>query len=251
MRLQLSLVITDGHAIPLDYSRFVQAWIYKIISKSDKAYAKWLHDEGVKITHKNFKFFTFSQIQAKTKAHIDRKLLEIKSPKLQITLSFLLPEAMKNFVKGLFEEQTGFWGDRFNGIDFSVQTVDILPEPEFKTIMLYDCRQPVVVRYVNEEGKRKFAEPRHSEYTRQLCINAKSKYEAFYGETYTDALEFKILKVYKRKERRDQNNRVIVVGWTCEVEVKASVEMQKVIYFSGIGTANGYGCGFGNLKNKL
>jgi len=247
MRLQLTLEIKNGKALPLDYSKFVQAWIYKTISQADLQFSKWLHDEGLKITHKKFKFFTFGQIQTKTKAHLSRKLLEIQSKEMQMTMSFLLPEAMKNFVKGLFAEQTGFWGDQFNGIDFQVKSVDILPEPNFVTTMTYDCRQPVVARYKNEEGKLKFAEPKNEEFIRQLKVNAQSKYEAFYGKVYKEELAFKILKVYKRKERRDGNDNVIAVGWTCEVEVTASVEMQRVVYFGGIGVGNSLGCGFGKI----
>lgn len=248
MRLQLTLQITNGNALPLDYSRFIQAWIYKTIGQADEDFSQWLHNEGLKLTHKKFKFFTYSGISAKTKAHLDRKLLEIKSRQLQVTLSFLLPQAMKNFIKGLFEKQTGFWGDQFNGIDFFVKSVELLPRPEFKQNMVYDCRQPIVARYKNEEGKIKFANPKTEEFKRQLKINAQSKFEAYYDKPYTETFETDLIKVYKRKERRDANNHVLAVGWTCEIQITATPQLQEVLYFGGIGVGNTFGCGFGEIK---
>lgn len=249
MRLQLTLQITNGNALPLDYSRFIQAWIYKTIGQADEDFSQWLHNEGLKLTHKKFKFFTYSGISAKTKAHLDRKLLEIKSRQLQVTLSFLLPQAMKNFIKGLFEKQIGFWGDQFNGIDFYVTSVDLLPAPEFREKMLYDCRQPVVAKYKNEQGQIKFAEPENPEFIRQLCINAKSKYEAYFGKSYDDEIDLKLKKVYKRKERRDANKHVLAVGWTCEIQITASPQLQEMLYFGGIGVGNTFGCGFGGINS--
>lgn len=63
MRFQLILTAKDGGGkLPINYQYPLSAAIYRILSKGDREYARFLHEEGY---GKGYKFFTFSDLRLK------------------------------------------------------------------------------------------------------------------------------------------------------------------------------------------
>lgn len=65
MRFKLTLQIlshTLGRELPINYQYELSAAIYRILSRSDKDYSLWLHENGFIAGGKRFKLFTFSNL---------------------------------------------------------------------------------------------------------------------------------------------------------------------------------------------
>src|SRR5690554_5850875 len=129
MKFKITLTKKDSlhTVIPLNYQYAMSAAIYKILARGDKDYARFLHEKGY---GKGFKLFTFSQLNVPFKiegAQKDRMRLIGNEAHFQI--AFHLPEAMENFVKGLFQNEQIDIADKKSKGSFKVKSVESLPNP--------------------------------------------------------------------------------------------------------------------------
>ena len=156
MRFNLTLNrTTKQRMLPMHYQYYISAWIYKVLQQADKEFAHFLHEKGYgQGGHKLYKLFCFSRLNfGKPKLWNEKKLFEIPAQEIALHISFDVPEAASNFIKGLFMSQEFYLGDKFNGIDFKVSKVEALPEPDFAETMQYRLQTPWVVSYKPEEEK--------------------------------------------------------------------------------------------------
>jgi CRISPR-associated endoribonuclease Cas6 len=101
MNFKITLHSNESNpCIPTNYQYPLSAALYRVIAKGDAHYADFLHKTGY---GKGFKFFTFSQINCPFRITKDR--LQIFGNELSFQVSFHLPEAMENFIKGLFQSE--------------------------------------------------------------------------------------------------------------------------------------------------
>ena len=65
MRFKLILEVNRkafGNILPINYQYEQSAAIYKILSRADKDYSTWLHNNGYRMRNgKAFKFFSYSR----------------------------------------------------------------------------------------------------------------------------------------------------------------------------------------------
>lgn len=81
MRFKLTLNrATKQRMLPMDYQYYISAWIYKVIGKADKEFARFLHDKGYGGSEsKLYKLFCFSRLNfGKPVLWKEKKLFEIK-----------------------------------------------------------------------------------------------------------------------------------------------------------------------------
>ncbi len=86
MRLSLSLSVLAGDCLTLNYPYPLSSAIYKIIQRADSEFAAFLHDKGYGGSHKNFKLFTFSEIQTPFKIRGD--FMRLITDRLQFAVCF-------------------------------------------------------------------------------------------------------------------------------------------------------------------
>lgn len=99
MKFKVMLSRKFGKAIPVNYQYPLSAAIYRIVSKGDAEYARFLHETGY---GKGFKLFTFSQLNVPFEIEGDR--LRLTSNEANFQVAFHLPQAMESFVKGTVVE---------------------------------------------------------------------------------------------------------------------------------------------------
>jgi len=138
---------TKQRMLPMDYQYYISAWIYKVLKQADRDFALFLHEKGYGQNEaKLYKLFCFSRLNfGKPKLWKEKKLFEISEHTISLQISFDVTEAASNFIKGLFMSQEFYLGDKFNGIDFKVAGVEVLPEPQFNETMKYRLITPWVV----------------------------------------------------------------------------------------------------------
>jgi CRISPR/Cas system endoribonuclease Cas6 (RAMP superfamily) len=138
MRIELKFnTASKRKFLPMDYQYYIAAWIYKVLSLSDEAYASFLHEHGYgKGDSHLYKLFCFGRLNfGKPKIWREKKLFQLFSNEMSLKIAFDVNEAAANFIKGLFADQEFYLGDKFNGIDFTVSGVQVLPEPDFDSFV--------------------------------------------------------------------------------------------------------------------
>lgn len=184
MQFSLKLYGQKGAEIPINYQYPLSTVIYRILDAADSSYARFLHDTGYqqKGSLKSFKLFTFSDIRVPFSIKGDR--LQLKAPETEVIVSFHLPQAAENFVRGLFMNQRVEIADRNSRAIFNVGQVESLPSrlsgEEIQEVLLQPL-SPVVCGKKNEKGNYDFLSPEHPEFVFQLIYNWKEKYKAICG----------------------------------------------------------------------
>lgn len=238
--------------LPMDYQYYISAWIYKVLKLADRDFAHFLHEQGYGQTQtKLYKLFCFSPLDfGKPDLWKDKKLFEIIAPQITLQISFDVPEAASNFIKGLFMLQCFYLGDKFNGIDFTVTQVEALPEPHFSETMKYSLISPWVVSYQSEQDKYpKYLSPDDERFRPLAVKHLIEKYNhTRNGAKISDfqlmlnlTTSFKragfVIKPGSREESR-------VIGNLFDFELTAPVEVHRMIWNAGASEKSSSGFGW-------
>lgn len=184
MRFKIILLhIQNGTSvIPINYQYPLSVAIYKVLQKADGEYSKFLHQSGY---GKGFKLFTFSDIKCPFKIQGDRLLLS--QNKLEIIVSFHLPEATQNFIKGLFLSQQIDIADKKSKAVFTVASVEALPNllGGYKDDEIINVRlKPIspLIAATKPDGRKhaEYLSPEDDEWQMSVLNNWKEKIKLFY-----------------------------------------------------------------------
>jgi len=254
MRFQLTLNrTTKQRMLPMDYQYFISTWIYKVLNQADKEFAQFLHEKGYggEGETKLYKLFCFSRLNfGKPKLWKEKKLFEIQTHEITLQISFDVPEAATNFIKGLFMSQEFYLGDKFNGIDFKVLKVEALPEPEFTETMNYRLQTPWVVSYKSEDDKHpQYLSPNDALFEPQAINHLVEKFNNTRNSdsVSSEQVRFKRTSDFKRagfvmKPGTPEQSRVI--GNLFEFELTAPVEVHRMIWNAGVSEKSSSGFGW-------
>jgi len=255
MRLKIELRIAPGNhfVLPINYQYPVSSWIYKTIYEANPEFATWLHDNGYSFEKKGFKLFCFSNINFKeAKIYGDR--ITALSSVCNITLSFLVPEAIQHFVKGCFINQKFSLGDNISHVNFYVKSLEILKKPNFTEKMIFETSSPICMsqkRLLNGKLHTAYLSPIDSEYAGLLLSNLKKKFISFTGRDIDVAeFHFKLLSEPKSKLISVVKQGIDTIKFRAfhyHFEIQAPPELIEIGYFAGFGEKNSLGCGFVNL----
>lgn|GEM_PF-333985 len=254
MNFRLTLSTQESHTvIPINYQYPLSAAIYRILAKGDSAYADFLHEQGY---GKGFKLFTFSQINVPFGIVGDR--LQLKSNEASLIVAFHLPQAVENFVKGLFQSERIEIADRKSKARFTVKSIESLPntlqsykENEIVPVQL-QVLSPVVAGLQNEKGYYDFLSPNDPRFKESLIYNWRNKIASCYGEEASqNALLMLELNAYKNPPRSrlitikaDTEQETKIRGWI-NFKLKATAEKRfvELLLNAGIGLYNSQGMG--------
>lgn len=254
MRFKLTLNrTTKQRMLPMDYQYYVSAWIYKVLKQADKDFAQFLHEKGYgrQGESKLYKLFCFSRLNfGKPRLWKEKKLFEIREHEIDLQISFDVPEAAANFIKGLFMSQEFYLGDKFNGIDFKVSKVEALPEPEFSETMQYRLQTPWVVSYMAEEDKYPHYLSPEDNMFEQLAI--KHLVEKFNNTRNSDSIsseqiQFKQISDFKRAGfvmKPGTREKTRVIGNLFAFQLTAPAEVHQMIWNAGVSEKSSSGFGW-------
>jgi CRISPR-associated endoribonuclease Cas6 len=261
MRFLVTITAKEGNVLPINYQYPLSAAIYKIISKGDSAYADFLHGKGY--GNKGLKMFTFSQLQVPFKIEGDR--LRLTKSEAQFQVAFHLPEAMENFVKGLFQSEALVIADKKSKVAFAVQSVESVVNPlqHYKENELINIKvrpnSPIVAGLMKENGKYDFLEPTDPRFTESLIYNWRTKIETCYDKT-TATQAILLLKVIPMQQppksrligiKADTDATTKIRGWmNFELKITGEKKFVELLLNSGIGIYNAQGMGSVEVVEK-
>ncbi|WP_321517163.1 CRISPR-associated endoribonuclease Cas6 [uncultured Bacteroides sp.] len=258
MRFRLALNVEKhifGNRLPLNYQYELSGVIYKILSLANAEYATWLHDNGFTFDTKQFKLFTYSRLEIPAYT-IEKEFarLRINCDTVEWYISFLPEESTEKFVEGVFMNQAFQLGDCKSKVQFRVQSVQVLPYPQFEKEMTFETLSPICVSLKNSIGKTDYLSPLDERSKESILFSLLNRYHAFYGKPYSGSLDFKFdvlntpkstlvtFKAYTQNESK-------VKGYMCKFRMNADPELMKIAYESGVGMKGSQG--WGMVKNIL
>lgn len=252
MRFKLSLELTDKkqNMLPLNYQYELSAWIYQVLHHGSPDFSKWLHDQGFLNDRKQFRLFTFSNLAIpERKVKGDR--LEILSRVASLIISMLPEETIRNFITGIFRDQSFTLGDRLSQVPFRVVAVEAMQEPGFRDSMTFTALSPLLISYKTPEDRyAKYLSPAEPDYMMLFLRNLKEKHVAFTGKPY-DFNEnegyFTLLSEPRKKGiliKAGTPMQSKLIGYQFDFRITAPVELIRLGYYTGFGEKNsiGFGC---------
>lgn len=241
--------------LPINYQYPLSSFIYKSIHEGNSELADWLHKHGFILENKKFKLFTFSQLSGSRYKIIEDRII-YKPDNLIFDLSFFPVELSESFVIGLFKNREFGLGDKKSRADFTVSSIERLPEPKFHSSMDFKAVTPVVITTKHNETDRyaQYIKPGDEGYIEKVKNNLLEKYAAlcnFYNKpiAFDDTngffMEF-TSKPFKKgitfKQGTPQESKII--GYQYNFNITAPVELIRTGYYAGFGEKNsqGFGC---------
>lgn len=246
MRVRLQLKIKRGsNTLPINYQYPVAAWIYKTIHLSNPEFSHWLHEQGYSYEKRKFKLFTFSPIKFEDYI-IQKDRIIAQTPNCSITLSFLLPEAVKHFVSGCFKSQQFGLGDKTSQVDFEVHAIDIESAIEFTNTMRFRALSPICISEpVERNGKltSQYLSPDDAGYEKRFFDNLREKYQSANEGLAAPAGNCKLTVLSTPKSKlitvkQGTPAETKVRGYNFDFEIQAPKELIEVGYFAGFGSMN-------------
>lgn len=262
MRFLLSLeCMGSDRRLPINYQYPISAWLYQVIDRGDTEFAAWLHEEGYAYEGRRFRFFCFSDLAVRPfRREGDR--LRLLGQRVQLTVSFALPQGAQHFLHGLFAEQKIRLADGRSGVDFRIESVEMLPEPTFTTasVRLYTA-SPIVVSRPNDRGHADYLHPSEPDYVARLYdnlmgkIHAKIVAEGGIPEPFLPHMpEFFDLELLSEPRSRlvtiaaNTHRETQVRGYHYDCELRCDPAWQQFIYEVGLGEKGSQGFGLVNLQ---
>lgn len=251
MRIRLQLSIKQGgNALPINYQYPVAAWVYKTIHLVNPEFSEWLHENGYSYNNRKFKLFTFSPIKFDSYT-IQKDRIIAQTSNCSITLSFLLPEAVKHFISGCFKSQHFSLGDKTSQIDFEVQAIDIKRAIEFTNTMRFRSLSPICIAEPAERNGKltsQYLSPDDTGYEKRFFDNLREKYlsanegaKELTGDCKLTVLTTPKSKLITIKQGTPAETKVR--GYKYDFEIVAPEELIEVGYYSGFGEKNSMGFG--------
>jgi len=253
-----------GQLLPLSYQYELSAWIYKLISSSNSAFGEFLHSRGYTSGNKRFKLFTFSNLYVPPKYEIEGDRMRIYSEEISLVVSFLVDQAAKDMITGLFQHQELRLGDRVSQLDLAVQRVQALHPPEIKDSMVrLRSTSPILVSepQIREDGKlwHNYLHPSDEKYEQYFLKNLIDKYATaqkhLLAAPYPDppALSFRLLSEWPKKRgiriKAFTPAETKIIGYLYDFEVTAPPEVIRMGMLAGFGGENALGFGATKFLN--
>jgi CRISPR-associated endoribonuclease Cas6 len=132
--------------------------------------------------NKKFKYFTFSKLNIPESGITDlygKKYINLISDRFELTVSMLSEKTVEHFIIGMFEKQRVKIFDRNIESEFFINTVEMVPEPEYRNEMTFKTISPVVLsRNSIHNGKesQEYISPADKEYAAYFIKNLIEKH---------------------------------------------------------------------------
>lgn len=275
MRITVVLRPAGGRVVlPVNYQYFLTSLIYRFIKSSSEDYARFLHDEGYRISEskKGFKLFTYSMLRGERVSIVGDSIIfgrggiswEISSP---------VSDFIRYLVTGVFSEgQELRIGPEGNQSRLLIDRVETMQRPQFRDKMTFLCLSPVTVSKVvgsptlekGGEGERvrvrgeidelrcHYLRPWEEGFAEAIKKNLVKKYKLITGKDIEDPeFEVKIATDYMNKKagkiiKKINFKGTNIVGFMAPFEVTGRPELIEIGYEAGFGEKGSMG--FGMVK---
>ncbi len=248
MRIKFHLKpIGQSKILPMNYQYEVASWLYKIIDSINPGYGDFLHNEGYSDgKSRSYKFFTFSNFHIPQKK-VERDRLHILGDHLFFQVGFVMDEASTSLILGVMENARFTIRDHISGVDFMIDRIERMYEPEFTDRMKFRTISPICVSRSTQK-QAEYLAPDHPDYGELLIHNLIQKYRFFEPNfpekvysyfSVTNEPHSKLITI-----KAGTTHPIQVRGYLFDFIIKAPPELIRMGYSAGFGEKNslGFGC---------
>ncbi len=251
MRFTINLQpIGNKPVMPINYQYLFSSWVYKTISKADADFAEQLHNKGYSDGLRNFKLFSFSRLMVRKPKPQPQGRLTFAPAVFPVELSFYLDEIFRPFIMGLFSGAEGQVVDKYGGIDFSVQEIQRMPEPEWKPTMCFETLSPVHVNLRRDKNFIRHLSPFDADFKLAVFDNLVHKYNAAHPDSditfELDDFRFELASNANKRRiiiKEHLPEATSLIGYDFKCRITAPAELMRIAYHAGLGKSNAMGLG--------
>lgn len=238
IRKQVIYKPTKEVVLPYNYQYDVMKNIYYYMSVADDVLSKRLHNDGYRVdTGHVYKLFNYTLLFEGAKFTQDGIVCN-KNSTIKLILS-----GKKNIIQKILKGLLHVKKIKIEDSEIPLQNIEDDKKVFFKPIMLYDTLSPVVESTLDDDKKVIYQTPYESNYYKNLAENAKRKYQLVYGREFKGKLFFDIDDALNIKDKFIQIKDGGVKGYQYNVWIETDRDMQRVIYYLGLGQNSSTGCG--------
>jgi CRISPR-associated endoribonuclease Cas6 len=225
----------------LDYNYQYQLLkvLYDAYSTQNEANSKLFHETGFEIENKNLKLINSCLIF--DNSELSNEGIKLKPGEMIKIMISGVEDIINEMVKG-FIKMNNF---SIKGCNFEVKGLTNDKKIKFKRIMLNKVLT-TVVESKNNEGKIEYLSVYDKRFYETLAQNLKRKYKLIYNEDFEEEIYFDIENILSAKKKTIngiKNNGYLKGYGNFNIWIQASIKMQKVAYYCGIGQNNMLGAG--------
>lgn len=223
--------------INYDNNYIVSVILYNKMTLADKEYAEWLHNVGYRAhNNKKFQLFNFSLIL---------NGLDMLSNGIKINKGDIIKLAVSGNNEPLNAVLKGFSLESnvtLNNVHFTLMNVEDDKIKLHKT-NIYKVLSPLVESIWDK--KIMYLSPYQSKYVEAIKKNLLRKYELIYKKEYKGELKIGIEDMISIKPKTIRIKQGYLQGYAkFNLIIQADINMQKIVYYLGLGQNNSMGCGF-------
>ncbi len=225
------------------YQHNVMKNIYRFIRAVDMQLEKELYHNGFKLEGYTYKFFNFAVLFDKASYNSSHIFLPTEG-KLDLIISGK-KEIVDTIVSGI-KESMELILDNKKLICVNIRHGDL--NARFNKTMLYRTVSPVIASQLTESGRGYINPFDMDNFFNQVGNNALKKYKAFYGRDYDGDLFFDFFDD-QVKSRTIEVHGAKIPGSMFKMFIEADIDMQKTLYYLGLGQNSSTGAGLLQIIN--
>ena len=237
IRKQIIFKTQDNVNLGYSYQYDVMKNIYYYLSVADSVLEKMLHNKGFKAESGHvFKLFNYSLLFDNVEFSSAIKINNKSTVKLILSGK---KDIVQKILKGLLHVKKMKIGDN------ELKLVNIEDDKKFRfnEVMLYKAISPIVETTLDDDKNVINLAPYDSSYFKNLAFNAMRKYELCFNRKFNNKIFFDIDDALKIKQKSFKIKDGYIHGHLYDVWIEATPEMQKVIYYLGLGQNSSTGAG--------
>jgi len=237
VRGKITILKQSKALIDYNYQYGIASMLYKKLAESDVELANEAH------SHQGFKYYTFSNLiledrkPSRNGLNFNRAHFYLSSPDTRF---------IKSFTEGLLMNPEFYLKGVQKMADFTIQEIEILPQPEFNKECTFKTLSPIYVktqRYQGERLKEHDLYPNEPKFYENLHKNLIERYTEFHNKT-PEKDHFEITKTGNIKLKRikiAENYRRCTL---LTLHIQSTPELLQFAYDAGLGEKNamGFGC---------
>lgn len=238
IRKQINFKVSKDVEISYNYQHELLKNLYKLMKLADEKKAKILHNTGYRLEGKHvFKLFNYTLL-FENAVFTSTGILCKEDTKVKLVLNGK-KEIVENILRGLLVEPQL----QIETAVFDLVGVKDDKKINLKEVTLYKALSAIVISTKTDNGEKEYLNPYDTKYFENLANNLKRKYILIYGKEYTGELFFEIDNLLEMREKFVKIKSGGVKGQEYSIWVQADKDMQKVIYYLGLGQNSSIGCG--------
>ena len=233
--MQLYLELSGSISLPLSYRHYIQSMIYDTL-RADPDYSTALHDSGVEVQKRRFKFFTFGQLEGNYRI-VDRRILFSGGATLEIR------SIHDELLLLLFRRLTPGSCLRLGSSVVTVSRTTMTNTVITADTVVIRTRSPIVAYITQADGHTRFFSPEEPEFYTLMITNARRKWQIYQGTEAGFELTVSPAEGSRFRKQVTTYKSTRITAWDGQFLLHGSPQVLNLLYHTGLGAKSSQGFG--------